>query len=396
MTRTTFTLAALTIAAAPAFAQDTIRVGVTIRMISADGLAYGAILRDELAGLNAKGGINGKKVEVILLDDECKAEKGVANTNRFIFQDKVHLIMGSTCSSVTLPMVDITAKEEVPQLVVHSTNTNITKKGSAWVFRTAVAERFYSAVHGKYLAENVGKKVAYLYTNDAAGANFAKDYMAFMKKNYGVDPVYDAQLQEDALDYRADLLKIKALRPDVLAIGGQIAGVSRIVQQADEVGIPSKVQRIGASVAATAPVPELAGDSAKGLAFATAFNCGDERPIAQAFVKMTTEKFNKRCPDHDWSQAWESAQIAIIALKNAKLGLTDATLKADRVAIRDALANIKDYKGLAAGPISFCAAATPQCRDGNRTGVLGVYTEGGKNYKTKVLGTVTFDADYGL
>lgn len=380
-----------------AFAQDgTIRVGVTLRMINSDGQAYGAILRDELTSLNSKGGVNGKKVEVILLDDECKAEKGIANTNRFIFQDKVHLVLGSTCSSVSLPMVDVSAKEEVPQLVVHSTNSVITQKGSAWVFRTSVAERFYASVHGKYLADNVGKKVAYLYTNDAAGASFAKDYIAFMRKSYNVEPVYEAQLPEDSLDFRADLLKIKALRPDILAIGGQIAGTARIVQQAEEVGIPSRVQRVGASVASTAPVPELAGDAAKGLAFAAAFNCGDQRPVAQAFVKMTTEKYKKSCPDHDWSQAWESAHIALNALKAAKLGLTDASLKADRRAIRDALAGIKDYQGLAAGPISFCAEPTPQCRDGNRTGVVGVYTEGGKNFKTKVLGTITFDANYGL
>jgi branched-chain amino acid transport system substrate-binding protein len=109
-----------------------------------------------------RGGINGKKIEVVLLDDECKPDKGIANVNRFIHQHKVHLVMGSTCSSVTMPMVDVTAKEEVPQIVPHSTNANITKKGSPWVFRTSVSERFYASVHAKYLSEKVGKKVAYL------------------------------------------------------------------------------------------------------------------------------------------------------------------------------------------------------------------------------------------
>ena len=148
--------------------------------------------------------------------------------------------MGSTCSSVSLPMVDITAKEEVPQIVPHSTNTNITKKGSAWVFRTSVSERFYASVHAKYLAENVGKKVAYLYTNDGAAIGFAKDYMAFMKKTYNVDPAYEAQMQETDLDFRAHLLKIKSVGADVLAIGGQLDAIARISQQSIEVGIPSQ------------------------------------------------------------------------------------------------------------------------------------------------------------
>ncbi len=387
---------ALLLSVPAAQAQDTVRVGVTLRMIVENGIKYGQMTKDELEAVNANGGINGKKIEVILLDDECKPDKGIANVNRFIHQHKVHLVLGSTCSSVTMPMVDITAKEEVPQIVPHSTNANITKKGSAWVFRTSVSERFYASVHAKYLSENVGKKVAYLYTTDGAGIGFTKDYQAFMKKTYNVDPVYETQMQETDLDFRSHLLKIKSLRPDVLAIGGQLDAIARIVQQSYEVGIPSSVRRVSASAASNAPVPELAGDTVKGLLFAAAFNCKDDRPVAQAFVKMVQEKYKVRCPDHDFSQAYETAQLVKLALSRAKIGGTDATLQEDRRAIRDALASIKDYHGLASGPISFCADPTPQCRDGNRTGILVEYTKGGKDFDTRVLARVTFEPDFGL
>jgi branched-chain amino acid transport system substrate-binding protein len=391
------TALALGLAAQPAQAQDgVIRIGITLRMIVENGLKYGQMAKDELEAVNASGGINGKKIEVILLDDECKPDKGIANVNRFIHQNKVHLVMGSTCSSVSLPMVDITAKEEVPQIVPHSTNTNITKKNSAWVFRTSVSERFYASVHAKYLSENAGKKVAYLFTNDGAAIGFANDYKSFMKKTYNVDPVYEAQMQETDLDFRAHLLKIKSVGADVLAIGGQIDAIARISQQSIEVGIPKRVRRVAASAASNAPVPELAGDAVVGLVYAAAFNCKDERPVAQAFVKLVNEKYKVRCPDHDFSQAYETAQIIKQALSSAKLGLTDATLKDDRKAIRDALANIKNFTGLASGPINFCADPTPQCRDGNRTGILVEYTKGGKDFDTKVLARVSFEADFGL
>ena len=303
-------------AAQPALAQQdgVIRIGITLRMIVENGLKYGQMAKDELEAVNASGGINGKKIEVTLLDDECKPDKGIANVNRFIHQNKVHLVMGSTCSSVSLPMVDITAKEEVPQIVPHSTNTNITKKNSAWVFRTSVSERFYASVHAKYLAENAGKKVAYLFTNDGAAIGFAKDYKDFMKKTYNVDPAYEAQMQETDLDFRAHLLKIKSLGVDVLAIGGQIDAIARISQQSIEVGIPSKVRRVAASAASNAPVPELAGDAVVGLIYAAAFNCKDERPVAKDFVKLVNEKYKVRCPDHDFSQAYETAQIVKQAL----------------------------------------------------------------------------------
>jgi branched-chain amino acid transport system substrate-binding protein len=388
---------ALLFGSVAAQAQDNvIRIGVTLRMIVENGIKYGQMTKDELEAVNASGGINGKKIEVILLDDECKPDKGVANVNRFIHQHKVHLVLGSTCSSVTMPLVDITAKEEVPQIVPHSTNANITKKGSAWVFRTAVSERFYASVHAKYLSENVGKKVAYLFTTDGAGIGFTKDYQSFMKKNYNADPVYEAQMQETDLDFRSHLLKIKSMNPDVLAIGGQLDAIARITQQSYEVGIPARVRRVAASAASNAPVPELAGDAAKGLTFAAAFNCKDDRPVAQAFVKMVQDKYKVRCPDHDFSQAYETAQLVKLALGRAKLDLTDASLKADRLAIRDALASIKDYSGLASGPISFCADPTPQCRDGNRTGILVEYTQGGKDFDTRVLARVSFEPDFGL
>jgi ABC-type branched-subunit amino acid transport system substrate-binding protein len=139
----------------------------------------------------------------------------------------------------------------------------------------------------------------------------------------------------------------------------------------------------------------LAGDAAVGTIFAAAFNCKDERPNAKQFVAMINQKYKIVCPDHDFSQAYDAAQIVKLALSKASLKLTDASLAEDRKAIRDALASIK-YEGLAAGPIEFCAAPTPQCRDGNRTGILVEYTKGGKDFDTKVLARVSFDKDFGL
>ena len=393
-------IAALALAGAcvamPAQAQDkTIRVGITLRMMVESGLAYGDILKSELDAVNAKGGINGAKVEVILLDDECKPDKGIANVNRFISQNRVHLIIGSTCSSVSMPLIDVTSREQVPIVVPQSTNSSITQKGSEWVFRVSVSERFYAGVYGKYLGENVGKKIAYLYTTDGAGIAFVKQLQEYMKKNYNVDPVYEVQMQETDLDFRSHLLKIKALNPEILVLAGQADALARQAQQSFEVGIPKSVWRVEASSAGNVTYPKLAGDAAIGSTFTQAFNCADERPIAKQFVEMVNKKYHFACPDHDFSQSWDAAQIVKQALARAKLKLTADSLAEDRRAIRDALAQTK-YEGLASGPIEFCAAPTPQCRDGNRTAVLVQYTKGGEDFKTKVLARVSFDKDFGL
>lgn len=380
----------------PASAEGVVRIGITLRMLSENGQKYGRMITDQFKMVNAAGGIKGNKIEVFLLDDQCKPDIGVANVNRFIHQNKVHLVIGSTCSSVSMPIVPVTAKAEVPQIIPHSTNAKITKQGSAWVFRVSVSERFYSAVHGKWLAENVGKKVAYLVTTDSAGISFANSYQKFMRDQYNVEPLYVAQMQETDLDFRSALLKIKAAKPDVLAIGGQSDAISRIAQQSYEVGIPKSVRRVAASAASNAPVPELAGDAVVGLTFAAAFTCADDRPIAKKFVKMVQETYDVPCPDHDFSQAWDLAQIVKQTLARVDLKLTDDSLAADRTAIRDGFIDLPPYNGLASGPISWCADPTPQCRDGNRTGVMVEYTKGGKNYEMRVLARVSFDPDFGL
>lgn len=387
---------ALCITASAAYAEGTIRIGITLRMLTENGQKYGQMLQDELSMVNAAGGIKGKKIETFLLDDQCKPDIGVANTNRFIHQNKVHLVVGSTCSSVSMPIVPVTAKAMVPQIIPHSTNAKVTKQGSAWVFRVAVSERFYSAVHGKWLAENVGKKVAYLYTTDSASISFANAYMKYMREQFKTEPLFVDQMQETDLDFRSQLLKIKALNPDVLAIGGQSDALARIAAQSYEVGISKKVRRVAASSASNATFAPLAGDAAVGLAFAAAFSCADDRPIAQKFVKMVQDKYKVPCPDHDFSQAWDLAQIVKQVLNRVDLGLTDASLADDRRKIRDGIVDLPPYNGLGSGPIDWCADPTPQCRDGNRTGILVEYTKGGKDYKMGVLARVSFDPEFGL
>ena len=85
-----------------------------------------------------------------------------------------------------------------------------------------------------------------------------------------------------------------------------------------------------------------------------------------------------------------------IGLHRANLKLDDASLAADRTTIRDAIASVENYRGLASGPISFCAAPTPQCRDGNKTPVLIHYTKGGEEFETEVLARVPMPVNFGL
>jgi ABC-type branched-subunit amino acid transport system substrate-binding protein len=373
-----------------------IRIGVTLRMISDNGEKQGQMIEDEFAAVNAAGGINGNTIKLTLLNDECKSDKGVANANRLVYQEQVHLLIGSSCSSVTLPIVAVTAQGETPQIIPHSTSATITQKNSEWIFRVPISARFYKGVLAKYIGDNVGTKVAYVYVADEAARSETLGLIDLMRDMYGVEPAYVAQGQEKEIDFRSNLLKIKDLNPDAIYIAGQAEAIARFLVQSYEVGIPASVARAGSSAVSVAQAPILAGEAIKGVFYSAAYSDSDTRQIAQDFNKMVRDRYGIQSVDHDFSQAWDLLQIVKQALGNADLKLTDDSLAADRTAIRDAIAGIQNYEGLASGPISFCAAPTPQCRDGNRTPVLISYVKGGKDFEVQVLDRVTMPADFGL
>ena len=375
-------------------AKDPIKIGVSFRMLSDVGYKHGELIQDTVEEWNSTGGINGRKVDLTLYNDECKSEKGVANATKLAYQDNVHVIIGSSCSSVTLPMVPVITKAKVPQIIPHSTSSKITLQGSEWIFRVPVSSRFYKIVQAKFTAENAGTKIAHIYVPDQASMDFSKSMIAYVKQEYGVDPVYEAQAGEKETDFRSYLLKAKATNPDALVCSGLVDETVRCLVQSYEVGIPKSVARVANSVASKVEVPTNAGSAAVGVSYAAAFAASDTRPIAKDFVKHIKKRYGV-VPGHDFSQMEDLLTMLKPALEKAEKGFS-GDLASDRKAVRDAIAGITNFTGLASGPISFCAAGTPECRDGNRTPVMIEYTKGGKNWKTKVAGTVTFNASAGL
>ena len=240
-----------------------IRIGITMRMVSENGQKYGQMMMDEIDIINKAGGINGNEIVATLMNDECKSDKGVANANKLVSQKKVHLLIGSSCSSVTLPIVAVTAKAKVPQIVPHSTNAKITKLGSAWVFRVPVSGRFYAGVNAKYVGENIGKRIAYICAADAASQNDCNAMQAQMRSQHGAEPAYVAQVQEKEVDFRTHMQKIKTNNVDGIMIAALAETMARALIQSYEAGMDESVRRIGSSSASNAPVPKIAGDAVK-------------------------------------------------------------------------------------------------------------------------------------
>ena len=99
-----------------------IKVGVSMRMKTETGEKYGQMVVDEFNAINAAGGVNGNTIEIKLLNDECKSDIGVAERDQVRLPGTTCICSSaSTCSSVSLPIVDVVHKAGVPMLIPHST-----------------------------------------------------------------------------------------------------------------------------------------------------------------------------------------------------------------------------------------------------------------------------------
>jgi len=370
--------------------EDVLHLGLTFWIT---GGKYGypnfVQIKDLFEEVNAKGGINGRKVKITEYDTTCTPNKAVDNATKLAYEDKVLLIIGAGCSSSSIPMIPIITKAGVPMFSSMSSNDKVTNQGSAWIFRTSVADRFYAKVMGEYVYHDLGaRKIAYVYSTDAAPNGFAKGVRDHLRNTYGLEPVADEEYQYKSTDLRSFLMKAKAAGPlDALFISDQQDGIALGVRQSFEVGIPKSVPRLHTSSAALADVPKLLGDMVIGSTYSSSFAPDNPDPRVAKFVKWYEDKYDQR-PDHLMAQSDDLFRILLKALKNADIKNTPESLAADRAAIRDEIAKTKDFLGVNSGPISFCADPTPDCRDGNRTAMVVRYTKGGKNFETEILKAV--------
>jgi hypothetical protein len=159
-------LATLGLAAtAPAFAQDAFKVGLVTPMSGANA-RYGAFANKGAAlaakEVNAAGGVMGKKLEFVSGDSQCVPAEGVSATKRMISFDKLPVIIGDICSSVTLAMQPLAEESNVLLINAASSNPMITYKagvgGFKWSYRNYPTDEARAAIVLEHSVKNRGLK----------------------------------------------------------------------------------------------------------------------------------------------------------------------------------------------------------------------------------------------
>jgi branched-chain amino acid transport system substrate-binding protein len=326
-----------------------LKVGVAISL-SGPGAAVGNTIKGavELKAeeLNAAGGVKGSQVDLVFEDTSDRPDVGVNAVNKLITADKVLAIIGAIQSPLTLATMEVSAKNETPQITPVSTNPKVTSSGNPWIFRVAITDAVRVQQLSDYLVQKKGfKNLAILYVNDDFGKG-ANELFAKEIPSRGGKVVAAEGYQSDGKDFTSELSKVQAANPDALVIWGRQADGALLARQMRDLGI--KVPVYGSDGFSSPQLPQLAGDAVNGWVFSTSFLPEAQGKAAQDLDKALRERY-KLDPDFSAGQAYDAAGLLFEAMKRADLS---GDVAASRKTIRDELRKTKDYPGVI-GRLSF-------------------------------------------
>lgn len=317
------------------------KIGV-ISYITGPGAGYGEAITNgiNLAAeeINAKGDV---KIDLVIEDSAGKQEQALSAAQKLINSDNVTAIIGPTLSTemnVVGPEADLAG---VPTMGTSTTAQGIPEIGD-YIFRDSIPESLAIPASMQKAVEKYGaKKVAIMYGNDDVFTKSGFDTMKATAEQMGLEILTIETFQKGQSDYNAQLTKIKSLNPELILCSALYNEGAVIMDQARKMGLT--VPFVGGNGFNSPEVIKIAGDAANGLIVATPWFGGKEDEKVQEFVKKYKEKYGKD-PDQFAAQAYDGLYLMAEAIKNAG--------EADRDAVRDALAEIKDFPGIL-GTMSF-------------------------------------------
>ena len=310
---------------------DTIKIGVLAPLtgeVSVYGIATANGIQMAFDEINAAGGVMGRQVEYIILDEQGDPAQAVNAYNNLYDQEIVALI-GDVTSKPCIAVAEVAAADNMPMLTATGTAAEITSIGSN-VFRTCFMDPFQGKIMATFAADELGaKKVAVMYDSGSDySMGLAESFKAqAAEKNMEV-VAYEAYASADT-DFTTILNKIISTSPDAIFIPDYYGDVSLAISQARAAGYTGAL--LGGDgwdgVLGAMPADKLA-DANNGY-FSNHYTTSDTAEVVVNFLANYKSLYNED-PNAFAALGYDSAYIMAAAIEKA--GSTDAQ------AIIDALA----------------------------------------------------------
>ncbi len=312
-----------------------------------------------LEDIKAAGGleVGGKKypVELVIEDNESKAESAVKVNTKMITEDEVLFIVGPQSSKQAIPAGEVANNYKTPMISPWSTNPDTTKD-RPFVFRGCFLDPFQGPVLANFIKEEFGfTKAAVLY--DVA-SDYPKGLAEFFKEAWekvngpGSVVAFESFTTKDA-DFSSQLTKIIKSGAEVLFTPQYYNEVALIVQQAHELGWNKPI--VGSDSWGSAETVELCGKDCYGLFFSTHYAAAGAKGATKAFIDRYNKKYGY-VPDDVAALTWDALGLVQTAIQSC--GKLTGNIEKDRQCVRDAMAKIKEFNGIT-GKMTFTEDGDP-------------------------------------
>ena len=325
--------------------QGSYKIGVMLPLTgdaAAVGLPEQRGVKIAIDEMNAKGGINGRKLEAIYEDSKCNPKDGNAAAQKLVNIDKVKVIIGGTCSGETLGASPITEANKVILISPSATSPDITKSGD-FVFRLAPSDAYAGVVASDYAFKELNAKKAAVVSEST---DYAQGLRRVFKENFaklGGEIVADEVYNTEDTDFRTQVTKVKAANPDVVYFVPQspTKGIL-LVKQLKEAGVRQQLLTAEVIIGERNLIKENAADVEGLIGVEPKFD--DKMAKSSSFLA----KYRQAAKEEAQFPFHTAAAYDIVYL------LADAIGKFgyDSEKIRDYLYSVKDYEG-AAGKVTI-------------------------------------------
>ncbi|MCI6152956.1 ABC transporter substrate-binding protein [Fusobacterium perfoetens] len=276
--------------------------------------------------INKAGGVLGKKIEFILLDEKGDSTEAVTAYNRLIDEGIVALV-GDITSKPTLAVAEIAAQDNMPMVTPTGTQFNITEAGPN-VFRVCFTDPYQGVILANLAKNNLNAKTAAIMVNtssdysDGIAQSFAEE-----AKKVGLKIVAQEGYAEGDKDFRAQLTKIAATNPDVLLVPEYYEQTALITTQAREVGIKAKFIGPDGWDGVAKALDASAYPAIENSYFTNHYSLEDTNEKIQNFASAYRAKYNED-PSAFSALSYDAAYLVKEAIEKAGNTDKDAIVKA--------------------------------------------------------------------
>lgn len=293
--------------------------------------------------INAAGGVNGKKIDLIIEDTTGKPDVGRSAIEKLISRDKVIVVGGGYSSSMTWATTAVAQQRKIPFLVNTGSADRITEQGWKYIFRLNPPVSEYPRAFASFLEEVASdvKTVAILHENSLFGQSGSKKFVKKCEK-MGLEVLINEGYEAGAIDFKPLLVKVKAKNPDLVYMISYIMDASLLMRQSKELNFNPKLF-VGSAAGFTLPeFQENAGEASDYVFSATLWTPSVPYPGAKEYYDKFVAKYDSPTEYHG-AEAYACMYVIADALKRAK------TLT--REGVRDALATTDMMTVF--GPVKF-------------------------------------------